>query len=233
MESVVAIVQARMGSSRLPGKSFELIAGLPVMEIVLRRLVRARRVEQVVLATSFDPRDDILARHAERIGFDCFRGSENDLVERFFLAAKKYDCKKLLRVTADNVFIDWDEIDRQVAHGYENHCDFVTWQNPDIPERMNDFAGEFISFSGLQEVYESTQEPFDREHVYPYFLNNEDQFKIQRLDVTPEIRTSIKFDLDTFEDLQTVRRAGEDVRDPVLTPAWEIVKAAKRFSRMK
>ena len=65
MESVVAIVQARMGSSRLPGKSFELIAGLPVMEIVLRRLVRARRVEKVVLATSFDPRDDILARHAE------------------------------------------------------------------------------------------------------------------------------------------------------------------------
>ena len=230
---IVAIVQARMGSSRLPGKSFELIAGLPVVEIVLRRLERAQNLRHIVLATSNDPKDDILARHVSRIGFEVYRGSENDLVERFYTVAKKHGCENLLRATADNVFMDWTEVDRQIEYGLKNDLDFVTWQNPDFPDRMNDFAGEFISFSGLDHVYNSTQDPFDREHVYPYFLNNEDKFKVQRLDVAECLRTDIKFDLDEEADLHVVRAAGENMRDPILTPTWEIVKAAKRLSFVK
>ena len=226
-EKIIGIVQARMGSSRLPGKSFELISGLPVFEIVLRRLERSHLLDGIVLATSQESKDDILARHAERIGFEVYRGSENDLVERFYTVAKQHDCEYFVRVTADNVFIDWDEIDREICYGLEFQCDFVTWQNPDFPERMNDFAGEFISFSGIENVYKTSQDAFDREHVYPYFLNHEELFKIHRLDVAKEIRTMIKFDLDTEDDLKIIRQAGENVRDPILTPSSEIVKVAK------
>lgn len=222
-----------MGSSRLPGKSFELIAGMPVFEIVLRRLSKSRLIKRIILATSIDKRDDILERHTKRIGFDCFRGSENDLVERYYKAAKNFNCKHLLRVTADNVFIDWKEIDRQIDYGIENNCDFVTWKNPSIPERMNDFAGEFISFSGLKKVFEITSNTFDREHVYPFFLNNEDKFKVHKLDVSEEIRTHIKFDLDTQKDLDIIRITGENIRDPINTPAWEIVKTAERLFGFK
>lgn len=232
MRGILAVVQARMGSTRLPGKSFELIAGLPVFEIVLRRLERAASVGHVVLATSQDPKDDILARHAARIGFDVYRGSEDDLVSRFHDVASAHGAEHLLRVTADNVFIDWDEIDRETDHGLVAGCDFVTWQNPDFPECMNDFAGEFLSFSGLDRVHREARDPFEREHVYPMFLNNPDMFHVDRLDVAPEIRTDIKFDLDTAEDLAVVRAAGEAVPDPVDTPAWLIVKAAERLRRV-
>jgi len=226
---IVAILQARMGSSRLTGKSFELIAGIPVVEIVLRRLERAKYLDHIVLATSVEKKDDILARHASRIGFEVYRGSENDLVERFYNAAKMHKCKYILRTTGDNVFMDWNEIDRQIQYGLKNNCDFVTWKNDDFPERMNDFAGEFISFSGLETVFNTTNDPFDREHVYPFFLNNEDKFKVHRLDVDPKLRTSIKFDLDELEDLNTIRKVGENIPDPILIPTWEIVKAAKRI----
>ena len=114
---VVAIVQARMGSKRAPGKSFELVGGIPVVELVLKRLAQTRKVDKVVLATSDLPHDSVLAEHAEKIGFPAFRGSENDLVKRFYEAAVKHHATHVVRVCADNVFLDWNEIGRLVEYG--------------------------------------------------------------------------------------------------------------------
>ena len=226
---VLAIVQARMDSSRLPGKSFELISGYPVFEICLRRLEQARLVSEIILATTETSKDDILERHAKHIGYKVFRGSENDLVARFYEASKDSGYKYILRVTADNVFLDWDSIDRQIRAGIENSFDFVTWTNPTYPERNNDFAGEFISFSGLDRVHRNAVEPFEREHVYPHFLNNPEDFKVHYLDIPEELRISLKLDLDEFVDLVTIRTVAEASKGVLFTPAWELVKIARRI----
>jgi spore coat polysaccharide biosynthesis protein SpsF (cytidylyltransferase family) len=227
---VLAIVQARMGSSRLPGKSFELISGYPVFEICLRRLEYARLVSDIILATTDSPKDDLLARHAKRIGYNVFRGSEDDLVSRFYEAAKGRGYENILRVTADNVFVDWDSIDLQIKTGIEGDFDFVTWKNPVYPERNNDFAGEFISFSALERVHLDTCDPFEREHVYPHFLRNPDKFKVNYIEIPKELQTSIKLDLDEFADLVTIRSAAEASQSVLTAPAWKLVKIARRQS---
>lgn len=231
MQNCIAIVQARMGSERCPGKSVQKIGGVPVVELVLRRLSKAENVDNVVLATSDLQRDDILANYAQDIGFDVFRGSETDLVGRFVAAAKQFsNSDYLIRATGDNVFMDWNEIDRLVKYGISGDYDFVGFDNRVYPDRINDFSGEFIKKSALEKVASLTNEPFDREHVFPYFYANQDKFKVDKIQVTPELHTSVKLDLDYPEDLDLLKRVGKLVDNPVDVPATEIVKIANQLS---
>jgi spore coat polysaccharide biosynthesis protein SpsF (cytidylyltransferase family) len=230
---VVAIVQARMGSTRTPGKSFERVGGVPVAELVLRRLARSRRVDRVVLATSDLPRDKVLADHAETLGFVAFRGAENDLVERFYEAAREHGATHVVRVCADNVFLDWSEIDRLVEYGLREQKDFVGFTNPTYPDRLNDFAGEFMTFEALERTFREATEPFQREHVYPYFYNNPDKFNLGYLAVTEPLRTPVKLDLDYPDDLALLREIGRRVPDAVAVPAAEVVRLANLIASEK
>lgn len=226
---VVAIVQARMGSKRRPGKSFELIGGLPVIEVVLRRLAKSKRINRVVLATSTEPRDAILAEHAKKIGFAMFRGPENDLVARFYHAAIEHQATHVVRICADNVFLDWTEIDRLVNYGLAEKKEFVGFKNPTYPNRLNDFAGEFMTFPALQRTFRETMEPHDREHVFPYFYNNPDKFRIGYVEVAESLRTPMKLDLDYPEDLSLLQEIGRRAADPVEVSGPEIVRLATRI----
>ena len=229
--TATCILQARMGSARLPGKSMEPIGGLPVIEIVLRRLARAKRLDRVVLATSDLPRDDVLAAHAARLGFDVFRGSETDLVARFIGAATKFaNGPYLVRATGDNVFMDWDEVDRIIAHGVDGGWDFVGWQNDAHPNRQNDFAAEFLRRDALERVAAATQAPHDREHVFPYFYAHPELFKVTRIAVDPRLHTAVKLDLDYPEDLKTLQAIGREIGDPVAAPAARAVAIANQIA---
>ncbi|HEU5240095.1 MAG TPA: hypothetical protein VFU37_23375 [Pyrinomonadaceae bacterium] len=225
------IVQARMGSARCPGKSLELIGDFPVVEVVLRRLAKAERLARVVLATSNLERDTPLAEAAARCGFPVFRGSENDLVERYFSAAEEYaDSDYLVRATGDNVFMDWGEINRVVEFGSSGGWDFVGFTNSVYTDRINDFGGEFLRFSALKKVAASTQDPHDREHVFPFFYKNPEMFKVTRIEVDPKLHTPVKLDLDYPEDLAVLQAIGKEVSDPLSVPAEEVVKIANRLS---
>ena len=228
--NITCIVQARMGSERCPGKSMERIAGLPVIEIVLQRIARASRVSQVVLATSTLARDDVLATHAENIGFPVYRGSETDLVRRFCEAAREFTSEDyIVRATGDNVFMDWEELDRLIKFGVKGNWDFVGFKNEKYPDRLNDFGGEFIRLQSLSQVDSLTQNAFDREHVFPYFYNHPDLFNVTKIAVNKALWTSIKLDLDYPEDLTLMKLIGEQISDPVLTPSSEIVKIATQL----
>lgn len=228
--TATCILQARMGSARLPGKSMEPIAGLPVIEVVLRRLAKAERLARVVLATSELPRDDVLAGRAAALGFPVFRGSETDLVARFVGAAKQFaDGPYLVRATGDNVFMDWDEIDRVVAHGIDGDWDFVGWKNDAYPDRQNDFAAEFLRRDALERVAAATREPHDREHVFPYFYAHPEAFKVTRIDVAQRLHTAVKLDLDYPEDLRTLQAIGREIGDPIAVPAARVVEIANRI----
>jgi spore coat polysaccharide biosynthesis protein SpsF len=225
------IVQARMGSQRCPGKSLELIGNAPVVELVLRRLAKAEWLERVVLATSDLDRDTPIAETAAKAGFPVFRGSESDLVGRYLFAAERFATSDyLVRATGDNVFMDWHEIDRVVEYGASGGWDFVGFTNSVYPERINDFGGEFLRLSALRKVNEMTQDPHDREHVFPFFYNNPDTFKVTRIEVNPELHTPIKLDLDYTEDLALLQAIGREVEDPVKVPTSRVVEIANRLS---
>lgn len=225
------IIQARMGSQRCPGKSLEVIGGMPSILIVLGRLSKAERLSKVVLATSDLDRDTPLAETAEKAGYTVFRGSENDLVSRYLGAAEKYaDSDYLVRATGDNVFMDWREIDRVVEFGVSGGWDFVGFTNSVHKDRINDFAGEFLRLSALKKVGAATQEPHDREHVFPYFYAHPELFKNTRIEVRPSLHTTAKLDLDYPEDLALLQKIGAEVGDPLAVSADDVARIATRLT---
>jgi spore coat polysaccharide biosynthesis protein SpsF (cytidylyltransferase family) len=225
------IVQARMGSERCPGKSLELIGSLPVVEVVLSRLAKAERLERVVLATSDLDRDSPLADAASKAGFAVFRGSETDLVGRYLAAAERFAATDyLVRATGDNVFMDWGEINRVVDFGVTGGWDFVGFTNSVYTDRINDFGGEFLRLSALKKVGESTQDPHDREHVFPFFYKNPDKFKVTKIEVNPDLHTPVKMDLDYPEDLALLQAIGREVNHPVAVRTSEVVQIANRLN---
>lgn len=225
------IVQARMGSQRCPGKSLELIGPIPVVEVVLRRLAKSKHLEKVVLATSDMDRDTPLADAAAAAGFPVFRGSEADLVGRYVAAAEAHAVgDHLVRATGDNVFMDWREIDKIIEFGAEGGWDFVGFTNSVHIDRINDFGGEYLKLSALKRVAEETQDPHHREHVFPYFYEHPELFKVTRIEVSSRLHTEVKMDLDYPEDLALLQAIGREVADPVSIPADEIVAIAEQLS---
>src|SRR6185437_13690870 len=118
---VVAIIQARMGSSRFPGKTLASLNGRPVLAHVVERVKQAATVDHVVVATSELPGDDPIATHCAHAGVSCFRGSESDVLDRFYQAAKEFSADVVVRVTADCPLIDAKVIDKIVACFFEGN----------------------------------------------------------------------------------------------------------------
>jgi spore coat polysaccharide biosynthesis protein SpsF len=232
-KKIIAFVQARMGSKRCPGKSMAKIQNLPVIEIVMKRLKMAKNISKIVLVTSNLKRDLKLKKYVKKLGFDCFCGSETNLVKRFLDAQKKFCNKKdqyFFRVTADNVFIDWNECDRIISSGLRKNVDFCSFINKNYSERNNDFSGELINISALKKLNTLTQNKFDLEHVYPFFFRNKKQFIVKRIEVKKKLKTKIKFDLDYKKDLVFFKKIGSKLNtDIITTNVDKIIKIGKEI----
>ncbi len=170
---VVAIVQARMGSTRLPNKVMKHIDGVPMIELLLKRLTKSQEINEIVVATSVDERNDPLVAHVTGLGFRCFRGSENDVLERFCLAAKGADAEVVVRITGDCPLVDPKLVD-QAIRGYKSSgVDY--YSNVAPPTYPDGLDVEVFSEKVLQRALVETQDPFDHEHVTPY-LRQSKQF---------------------------------------------------------
>ena len=222
-----------MGSKRCPGKSMAKIQNKPVIEIVMKRLQKSKKISKVVLVTSNLEKDKELKNYANDLGFDYYCGSESNLIKRFIGAHKKF-CKKkdkyFFRVTADNIFIDWQECDRIISIALRNNVDFCSFINTTFVERNNDFSGELIKIEALKKVNNLTKDKFDLEHVYPYFFRNNQKFNVKRLEVKKNLKTKIKFDLDYKKDLIFFKRIGLKLKtDVVETNIDKIIKIGKQL----
>jgi len=163
---IVAIVQARMGSSRLPGKVLKLINGIPVIELLLLRLSKSKLIDQIVLATSNTDTDIPLADHVRKLKFSCSQGSENDVLERFYDAAREHNADVVVRITGDCPFVDADLVD-QVIEGYlSSEVDYFSNVTP--PTYPDGLDVEVFSFRVLEQSHFEGQESHEREHVTPY-----------------------------------------------------------------
>ncbi len=173
---VVAILQARMGSSRLPNKVLCKIKGKTLLELCINRVKQSRLIDKIVIASTTKLIDDAIEEIASKLGLECFRGSENDLLDRYYQCAKKYKAGVIVRVTPDDPFVDYRAIDRAVQIFKDNEVDFVTNHfEPTYPEGLD---VEVYSIHVLKKSWKEAKLLSEREHVFPYIQNNQDQFKI-------------------------------------------------------
>lgn len=162
----VALIQARMGSVRLPNKVMRRINDVPMIELLLRRLSKATRIDQIVLATSVDERNAPLASHVRGLGYEVFQGSENDVLDRFYQAARLHGADAVVRITADCPLIDPELVDQVIALYAAGGVDYASNVQPaTFPDGLDT---EVFSFAALERAAREATEPPEREHVTPY-----------------------------------------------------------------
>lgn len=199
----VAIIQARMSSSRLPGKVLRLVGSQPMLARVLARVRRSKLVDEVMVATTTDPSDEPIAEFCEKAGVACFRGDLYDVLDRYYQAAKVSGASVVVRLTADCPFIDPEEIDRTIAHFHLTCADFTANRLPP-PFRRTTAVGmdtEVVSFAALERAWQEAAEPFEREHVMPYLYDMPGRFKISVADWEEDL-SHLRFTVDTPADLE-------------------------------
>jgi len=168
---VVAIVQARMGSTRLPGKVMKPIGGTPMIQVLLTRLARARRIDQIVVATSSDPHNLDLQKHVQNLGYVCFAGSEQDVLDRYLQAAYFVQADVIVRITGDCPLIDPLIVDEVIERFFAIRADYVS--NIDPPTYPDGLDTEVFTRDALERAGRETTDSFDREHVTPYLRRSE------------------------------------------------------------
>lgn len=163
---IVAIIQARMGSSRLPGKSMAEVAGHPLLWHVVNRVRKARLVDKIVVATTERAGDDPIAELCQRDRVECFRGSEEDVLDRFYRAAKAASADAVVRITADCPLIDPAVIDKVIGRFQQGDCDYVSnTLRYTYPDGLD---VEVFSSAALEQAWREARKPSEREHVTPY-----------------------------------------------------------------
>jgi spore coat polysaccharide biosynthesis protein SpsF len=199
---ISAIVQARMGSTRLPGKVLMYLGGKTALARVVTRLRRATLINEVVVATSDLPSDDRIARECEYLGVRYFRGSECDVLDRYYRAAKEFDADAVVRITSDCPIIDPQLVDETI-HAFQQHeADYASNVIPRTYPRGLDtevFTTEALAWAWLE-----AREPHQREHVTPYFYEHPEIFKVASAAAEADYG-GYRWTLDTPEDLELLR----------------------------
>lgn len=229
----VAIIQARMGSSRFPGKMLSLLGGIHLLEWVVRRLLRTTTLAQIVLATSDNANDDVLAELATSLGIAVFRGSEADVLNRFIGAAKMASADNIVRICADNPFIDPIEVDRLVNHFANASCDYACNHQDRLGSNYADgFGAEILSAASLNKIAAKTLEPRYREHATLYLWDHASEYTLTAVEAPTELAfPELRFDVDTPDDLANLEvlvRAGVAIE----TPARDIIRIAQENRRV-
>jgi spore coat polysaccharide biosynthesis protein SpsF len=197
------IIQARMGSSRLPGKVLMQIEGKTVLEHIYLRLKQIKSVDQIILATSTFAADDAIVRLCENLNLSYFRGSEDNVLERYFYAALNFDLEYIVRVTGDCPLIDPKIIDKMLDNYFELMPDILT--NAGLTENHRTFPrgldAEIFSIKVLREAFHLASQNYQREHVTPYIYENFENIHIFKNDVD---YSNIRVTLDTANDFELI-----------------------------
>jgi spore coat polysaccharide biosynthesis protein SpsF len=203
----IAIIQARMSSSRLPGKVLMDINGLPMLAWVVERARRARTLDGVMVATTTDPSDDAIEAFCQQRGYAVSRGSLLDVLDRYYHAALAARAQVIVRLTADCPLMDPDLIDEMVFKFCEARVDFAADRLPPPWKRTIPIGLdiEVCSFTALERAWKEAKEPFEREHVMPYFYDQDGRFRILVVEHAPDYG-SLRWTVDTAEDLEVLRR---------------------------
>jgi glutamate-1-semialdehyde 2,1-aminomutase len=201
----IAIVQARMSSIRFPNKVMQAICGTPMIGLLLKRLSKARLIDQIVLATSKDTRNDSLAKYIQELGYVVFRGSEDDVLDRYYHAAKEAEADSVVRISGDCPLVDPVLVDKVIAKFLDAKVDYASNVSP--PTFPDGLDIEIFSFQALQAAWSKAKTPKEREHVTPFIRESE---KFSQINFTHDIDCSEKrWTVDEPEDFEVVQKVYE------------------------
>lgn len=202
---MVAIVQARMGSTRLPNKVMKEISGVPMIELLLARLSCAKEIDQIVVATSVDERNALLVEHVEKLGYLCVRSSEEDVLQRYLDAAYASNADVVVRVTGDCPLVDPMIVDECISRFVDSGVDYLDNTNPTTFPDGLDVA--VVGIDALRRAGKEATSRYDREHVMPYIYNSGE---FQLGSVLNDIDySSFRWTVDDPEDFEVVTNVFE------------------------
>lgn len=199
----VAIIQARASSSRLPGKVLMELAGKPMLLNIVERTSRAKMINQVVVATSSEVTDNQIEELLNAQGISCFRGSLNNVLDRFFRCATKYHADVIVRITGDNALVDPKLIDEAIEIFLKREVEYIYFKQS-LPLGM---CIEVFTYSSLKRAFEEASNHECLEHVTPYIRVNTGYFKVLNYAEPAEKDFShLRFTVDTREDFEFINR---------------------------
>ncbi|WP_137890883.1 glycosyltransferase family protein [Ramlibacter sp. 2FC] len=202
----VIVVQARMTSTRLPGKVLLLLAGQPMLMRLIERLRRVKQADAVVVATTTNTTDDPIAALCEQLGVPCHRGSEFDVLSRYADAARLNDADVVVRITSDCPLIDPALVDQLIATYLEGGCDYVSNMLP--PTWPYGMAVEVFSAAALREAQAEATQASEREHVTPFIYWHPERYRLRNVESSENLSAQ-RWTVDTAEDYELVRRLFE------------------------
>ncbi|SIQ30300.1 cytidylyltransferase domain-containing protein [Halanaerobium kushneri] len=199
-----AIIQARMGSTRLPGKVMKDLAGRPVLWHDIQRIKQSKMIDDIIIATTTKEQDKVIYKKALEWGVKAFRGSEEDVLKRYYDAAAKNDVDTVVRITSDCPLIDPQVIDEIIKYYNDNNYTLVTNAGSDLENRTypRGLDTEVFSFDILKEAFNKSEKKYQREHVTPYIYENYDDIYYYKND---KDLSNYRLTLDTKEDYELIK----------------------------
>jgi spore coat polysaccharide biosynthesis protein SpsF len=199
-----AIIQARMGSTRLPGKIMLPVLDKPILEHLVDRVKKSSNIDEIIIATSINKNDDIIEIFCKSQKIKCFRGSEKDVLLRYFEAAKKFSIDIIVRLTSDTPLLDPKIIDKVILKYNENKYDYVSNFFP-LPRTYPDgYNVEIFSMELLEQTNIEAKKPSDREHVTTFITMQPKKFKKYRVDSEKDL-SKYRLNLDYKEDFELIK----------------------------
>jgi len=193
-----AIVQARMGSKRLPGKSLRKYKNITPLEVLIKRIKKIKQINKIIIATTNLKKDKIFLKYSKKLNVDIFRGSNLNVLNRYYRAAKKFNSKKIIRLTADCPFIDQRTIKKMIKIFDTNKYNYLSNTYP-LPCTFPDGSDiEIFDFKSLEKSNKVVYLPSDKEHVTKYLWKSKN-FKCKRIDNLKDL-SSYRYTIDTIDD---------------------------------
>ena len=227
-KNVVALVQARMGSTRLPGKVLKIIVGKPMIELLLARLSQSSELDEIVVATSKEKQNDQLQSVVESLGYKCTRGSEKDVLNRFYNSAKSLKADIIVRITGDCPLVDSALVDQCIQAYKQANVDYFS--NIDPVTYPDGLDIEVMSFASIKHANNEANSAFDREHVTPYIRNSASFSKSSMQHI--EDLSNQRWSVDEPEDLIVVTNVFEHFSPDILFDWKQILGLRKSQSEL-
>jgi len=207
---VVIFIQARMGSTRLPGKHLKEVLGKPLIAYLLERLRRVHNADAIVLATTVNPLDDQLVAFSKKHHLPFFRGSEDDVLDRFYQCAKEFKADIIVRITADCPLIDPAVIDEVIECFLTNRANLDYVSNTEKRTFPRGMDVEVFSFNSLKKVHAEAKMPEEKEHVTPYYYRHPELFRIGSI-MRSKDESRYRWTVDTNADFKLVKTVLENI----------------------
>ncbi len=212
MKKVCGLIQCRLSSRRLPGKIFKKINGKILLDIQLERLKKSEKLDVIGILTTGSPHDDPIAEFCNQRDIYCFRGSERDVLDRYYKASRELDADVIVRITSDCPLLDPELVDKAVNTflEYPGGVDYLGTTEP-LPNTYPDGMDVSVfSMAALEVSWREAEKPSDREHVIFYMYNNPERFKVHRMDALQDW-SSYRFCIDYPEDLTFLKQVWKEL----------------------